>query len=650
MASKSATNVDNDLIFAGSDYLPLGQDSFSQPQQLEDNAYQAAMNIICRGGAPRTRPGSVTRLNGAGSNPQGITIFQPAGGVAHLVFVIDGIVYVSAYPFKNAVALPNIQFSPVSRMVTFSVCTQSMDYKPDGSLYWLNTPKDILIMQDGVTQAAYWDGFTNAHINPLKSGSTVTKPDRDGTVIGLWMIWSNNRLWVARRNQVYASDIGNPLKFTETQYLNNARSFNFSGDVTGVVEMEDRSGIIVFTEREGSFLQTSVQDRSKWTTTDKFQQVIIPSIGCVAGRSIVNQYGLIWWFSEKGLTNLNSAFRGQISSRFDYQDAEMMNSKANLGPDPTGIACFTFENYLGVSVPSGDRLNRHTWVLDQAPFEGNVNAWTSYWTGWRPVQWATGTIYGQDRIFFLSKDYDDNVRVWEAFQDDHTDNGSPILCYVHTKEHNFKTLDRKRFAYAKLFGTEISGNVSLSVYAQGTRGAFQKVMEKEIVSTTGQANLAGLIDLENTLLISNRPQTRVMLTQNSPDESTCNACGVESKDNDLRDHAFALLILWSGDFGFRAYQMVAAPDLESYSGDCETDETGTKTLNLWGCGSDTKTVLTSSPFVEYTGTATDTETDTINAISSTKTETDTSVLGQEDADRRASAKARFNALWSLGMT
>ena len=77
------------------------------------------------------------------------------------------------------------------------------------------------------------------------------------------MSWSNNRLWVSNRNQVFASDIGNPLKFTETQYLNEARAFYLASDCTGIVETPDRSGILCFTENDGTLILSSVEDRTQ---------------------------------------------------------------------------------------------------------------------------------------------------------------------------------------------------------------------------------------------------------------------------------------------------------------------------------------------------------------------------------------------------
>jgi len=211
-----------DILLDGDDYLALGADQFTNPQKLPNGKYVSGVNVTCRGGIVQTRPGSNTLMTLPDGNLQGCTLFKPASGVVHLVAAVNGVVYVSPYPFIEYRVLPNIQFALNSQYVAWAVCLKSTDYTPEGVLYFIDNPYSVLIMQDGLTRAAYWDGSNSGHLDPTKStvvsggGEIITQPGKDGTPVGLWMCWANNRLWVSRGNQIFASDIGNPTKFTES--------------------------------------------------------------------------------------------------------------------------------------------------------------------------------------------------------------------------------------------------------------------------------------------------------------------------------------------------------------------------------------------------------------------------------------------------
>lgn len=651
-----------EVLVAGSAYLIAGADSFTQPMALEDTEVVMSMNTVNRGGYYRTRPGTRIMANLHGDNAQGGAFFLPTNGTPAYMVAVDGKIYVSTSPFRSFVELAGLQFSPTSRFVTFTSCEQSTDYTPSGDLYFLAQPKTVMIMQDGNTRAAYWDGVTWGHINPTPSDpEAATSPNRDGTKIGLWSCWSNNRLWVSRGNQIFASDIGNPLKFTEAQYLNEGRAFYLSSACTGIIETPDKDGILAFTERDGTLLLSSIQDRTQWLTTPSFQKTILPASGCVAPRSLINQYGLTWWFSPTGLQNLNSALNQNITSKLDYQDAQMTSSKQNIYPDMSGSCAGFYENYLLMSVPSGDPYNRHTWVLDQSPFEGNTNAWPGYWTGWRPLQWSKGMVGGRERVFFISRDYDGVNRLWEAFMPEHADNGCAITCFLQTKQHTFGSLLRKKFRFARAFLSQVIGNVSFKWWALPENGAPFAIGSKEMVATSGQVydDISYGATGTNYQFRPNRPQTRKISSEDDvDDDSACTACDVTRNDLDNEDYAFGLLMVWSGDMAITAYQMFVASDPEPERGACEEDEEGPRSVNFNGCG-ERAMFPTGNPFGP-TFTATDTvcvSTDSSSTDSSSSddtvfscaTATKTSIISQADANRLASCAANFDAYFQLGI-
>lgn len=621
---------------AGSSSLVLGCDSYTSPAQLGDQEYLMGQNVVCRGGIVQTRPGTRSLFCAPDGNFQGCTLFTPDNGVPQLVFAVDGKIYVSAAPFESYRRLWNLQFSPTAKYIAWAVCLKSTDYDNEGVIYSLDNPYSVLVMQDGLTRAAYWDGGNSAHLNPATPpfpDQTDVVPGYTETPIGLWMIWAGNRLWVSRGNQVFASDIGNPLKFTESLYLNEGRAFYLSGPCTGFIATPDQQGIIAFTENDGTFFQSSIQEREEWLATPDFQKVILPNIGCAAPRSLITQYGLNWWFSPRGLTNFNAALRQNLTSRIDYQDNEMMSSKAYLSPDLSGVCGSFCENYLMMSVPSGDVLNRHTWVLDQAPFEGNVNSWTGFWSGWRPVEWARGIVNGDERIFFGSVDYDGKNRIWEAMLEEKTDNGCPITCYAQLRDHSAGNLDSKRYEWTKFFLSQIYGDVHLNVYMASTKGGYQLQKGYKIVASKGQVFMDTEYSEGGPFLIGNRVQSRIIKTPADPDDNECNNCGVESKEGNKIDYAFSHLLVWSGQMGVRAYQMFMRESPERMDGECEEDEVGPRTLNAQGC-SGLDDLVDTEVFEQFTGTAEGTVTLT-NGATAYIQNTSLSAVSQADADSRA---------------
>ncbi len=650
---------DQTLTPDGEDYFVLGADQFTSPQKIAAGKYIDSMNTINRGGIVQTRPGTSTLFTMPEGLLQGAVLFVPTGGVAQIVFVVNGLVYNSPYPFRTYVPIKNVKFNAASRFVAWAVGLKSTDYDTAGVLYFIENPYSVLIMQDGTTRAAYWDGTNSGHLDPTTSkvytasGEIVTQPGLDSTPVGLWMKWSNNRLWVSRGNQVFASDIGNPLKFVDSNYLSEIRSFYLPDACTGITDTTDLQGIVCFTSNTGTFLQSSIQDRTTWITTPGFQKTTLNNVGCSAPRSIVQQYGLIWWYSAKGLINQNDALSSNITSKLEVQDNAMFNTKENMSWDLSGIASCNHENFILTSVPNGDILNTRTMVTDQSPVGGiglyssYINSWASYWTGWRPVEWARGVINGEERCFFASVDYDGKNRMWEAFTSDKTDNGLPITCWVQSREHLFGNRDIKQFKYAEIEMKEIVGDVSVQISVAGVKGAYQPIGIKEVVASVGQVYPNELYGPTAHLFAGSSPQTRAMKTEDTSDSSDCNSGCVESPQNGLVDRAFSILVAWSGIAGLSAYRIFTTPWTNEYSGACEVDEVGPNLLNPDGCGAKDM-FLVSSPFATYTSTKTYSAIDPTTNLAITYTSTQTSSLSRSDADRKATIAAKNYVTAQIG--
>ena len=823
---QQAASSDLPLIVDGDDSFIIGSDSYVQPGKLYPGEYVEAMNVVNRGGIVQTRPGSVSLFDMPAGNLQGSTFFAPFGSsVTYLVFCVDGLVYQSPAPYNTYTQIPNIQFNKNSKYISWAQALQSTDYDSTGTLYTLSTPVSCLMMQDGNTRCAYWNGTTSGHLNPTRTprtattidivgasntspivltlsgplvigsgeqvivedvqgntdangtwtctvidsthlslngssgnadfisvgtpvsqtitdasntfpivittlkpvsistgdivvvsnvqgntnangrwpitvlgpnsfvlngtvgngnflppptlespqpivtftpvptlttnptatGEVATLPGLDGTPIGLWMVWSNNRLWVSNGAYVYASDIGNPLKFTEDQYLGEAPFFLLPNQITGGVESPDKTGVIFFTKDVGVLLLSSIQDRTTWSSTPGFQTTVLPNLGCSAPRSIVQQYGLIWWFTPKGLISQNSALVSNISSRMDITDNEMIASKAGIASDISMVCGGTFENYLFHAVPHESRINNRMHVLDQAPWEGKMdfwrlNSWPGFWTGWRPVEFARGYSGSTERIFLCSYDYDGVNRMWEIFRSDKTDNGMPILSYVVTKTHYYGNRDYKNFRYAEVEMVNAQGPTAVMIAVAGIRGAYQIECVKDINPQIGQIYAGSLYGSSAQMFAGTSPQTRMIRTNDNPPPADINDNDVEEKRFvGLKDKAFSLLICWSGISGVMAYRIFSQNEPYTMIGTCEQDETdSTHLLNSQGAGTTTSLFDTDVPFPKFYSTITFTKNDPITSLPVSSTCTCSSIISEVDATRRATAMAQWYVLSQIG--
>lgn len=598
-----------------------GMNSLTNRVLLPNNQYWAAMNVSRRGGSPQTRPGSRT-IYGLPCGPlQGFTTFQTTDGDWFLVAAVQGRIYVSHFPFAYYTQLEGVAFYERAKFVAWCSTVQSLAFDSSGVLYALPTPRRVLMMQDGFGRAAYWDGHTAGHLNPAPSGvndpttgAPIVLPDTYGTPIGLWMSWAGQRLWVSRGNQLFASDAGNPLTFSEQTYLNNIPYFVAPGQITGLTQPYQGAPMSVFTATSRSEFQTQITDRSTWNSTPGFQQDFM-GIGCVSHRSIVNQFGVTWWYDRGGLVNLNQALQNKIDSYSPYLDDDMAVSKAFLSPDKTVICGCGFEKYLVESVPSGSFKNRHTWVYDSA----DQPAWDGYWTGWNPVEWGVATIDSQERCFFASQDDDGVNRVWEAFQPDRNDNGMPITCSLETRFYSFPGAqppedvepvfgadNYKQFRWFIVDAEEVFGVTDLLGCVGGLHSAYRKLLNKRMVATTDMLVGNRMVGV-NQLIAQYLPQKRFLKSRDYASEdahNACTECGVESREPDFVDKAFGLLLVWSGRMSIRGLRMFAGTanynDLKQ--GDCETPDVGPLSLNSSGCSAPRQDVTT-TPLETFSATA-----------------------------------------------
>ena len=631
----------------GDSHFLRGMDSQSNPLLLTNGFYRASMNTVNRGGILQTRPGYDLKFPTPDGLLQGGCLFRPTYGLEQLVVAVSGKIYASAYPFVDFALLENLNFRADAPAIYFCTGEKASQVQPDGTVK-LISPYRILIVQDGFTAPGKWDGTTNVH-----------DTDPKGIPLGTAMYWSGGRLWVMRRAEIFASDIDDPTSFIENTYMADSGSFLLEKPGVGFAEVatngvNDRM-LLAYTDSSTSVFMSGVRTRTDWATTPNFQAILFPNIGCVAHRSIVSLYGLTWWYSQFGLVNLNSAMSVYSSSEMQYKDNEMAISKGYLAAGQYGIACAAFENYILTSVPYADIRNTHTWVLDGSPSETNAvaapAAWNSYWTGTRPVEWATGLVQGVNRIFQFSVDYDGRNRCWEAFSPERKDNGCPIICTVETRGYTRGSLQKKEIRYAELDFAELQDNVDVGVWWAGSnRGAFKRFSTKEIVATEGVISDGRAIE-DTSPFFSFKKQSRLLRTQDvleSPPART--ACDVESELAERTDSGFQMLVIWSGPAALKSTRLFFDWKPENKSGKCEPDESGEKFVRYDGSGANDETGLAYVPEIYY---GHQTYSLLVNGVTTVVGTGDAeSRISQHDADKMALAKAvnAANIYWGAVVT
>jgi hypothetical protein len=598
----------------------LGVNSIRNPWALPDNQIKWGVNVAVRGGVVQTRPGNSMRLSLPPGNFQGgilfasnkqsnasdtivqngvtkiipAEIFNPDGTsvvadeLPYVIFAVNGNVYYSPFPLQQPknwedFRLKNIQLDPSVDQFVFTLATQTAQISTGGDV--TVTPSHrIVVIQDGISSPAYWDG------------SNLTGVQTNSIPIGYWMAFSGNRLWVASKNIVLASDIGDPTSFTERLTGTGRGDFAFARVVTGMtnyIGQNNETKLIVFTDRATYSLSSGIYDRTLWASTPNFQTTLYPTIGCVAGKSISFQAGQIWWYSQGGLISTDIAASAYITSQSLYRDVEMARVKSYMAGDTSKICAMSFENYLMYSIPYLEPCNSATMVLDYATAsewsQQKFPAWCGVWTGTRPVEWISGVVNGTPRCFHFSVDYaatnDGSYNhLWESFMPNRVDTYfdididgnviekvNRIYCQMETGLLG-DAVDLKQFAYSEIEACEIGGTVDVKVAYRGSKGSYQNVLETRLLAVTSDYQWVNsdFADEISQLGFLNT-QYRRLITENAQRRQSSKTC--ESNLTDDIDKAFSLLIEWCGEFGVESVRIFLDPWSERSTGIPQSPET-----------------------------------------------------------------------------
>ena len=679
-----------------------GVNSVRNPWTLPPDQFKWGVNLNCRGGIAQTRNGFGMRLSLPNGNFQGGIIFKankqftarssvtnlsgvvintpnqiytPEGkGITaseqhYAIFCVDGKVYWSPFPLVQPKSwtdyqLTGITLDPNVPEVNFCIATQSAQLNNTTSSVAVTPSHKILIIQDGISQPAYWDGSDKT------GGQSTDMP------IGYWMAYSGNRLWVANGNIVAASDLANPLGWRERTEGAGRGDFNIEGVVTGLCDyigQNTQTNLFVFTNKSTYTLESGVLDRAMWATTANFQSTLFPTVGCIAGKSIAFQAGMMWWYSQGGLVSVDVATSNYLSSQVLFKDIEMAKAKRLMASDYTGICAASFENYLMVSIPYLEPLNSATMVLDYAAAsewrDGKIPSWAGVWNGIRPINWSGDVINSQPRIFAFSVDYaptnDGSFNhLWEAFiperydtylhinQDGTTqDYINRIYCQMETALLGDE-MDLKQIVYGDLDCSQIAGTVDVKVSYRGTKGNYQPILNTRILAVNDSFQYdTSTSDAEISSLGILQTQQRRLTTENVQRNSTDTSC--ESPNTLDVDKCFSFLVEWCGQFGLDSIRMymdpwpsksVGVPSSNETTG-CVVGENGaTISVNLNPAPQESA----GSAVTTWNSTQTRTYTNRCNsgsvpAVSATATASYVSYVSQQDADTQAGTLALQNA-------
>ena len=619
-----------------------GVNSYVDPQFVGDTQVRWAENSVNKGGIWQTRPGFdsvLSLLYNASSGdfynwwfnngtpdvyPQFFTFFQPTNGNPQLLFGLSGAVFYCNInhdgTISNPVLIPQIKFSDKADQIC-AVNTVRTSTLQNGRV-WVTAPQNILIMQDGVSRACYWDGVAAGTLNPVKKwktddqGNTIYVDGYNQTRLGLWMAWSGNRLWVANGTQVFASDLGDPLTFTDETVLVNIPSFNFPSPVTGLID-RGASGVqqnmLFVGTTTGIFtIQSGIQQRSQWISVADFQRKVFAGVGCVSHKSMINHMGLLHWYSDNGIVAFDSFGTVVSTQALPPIDSEMAYSKQQMSGNRSGICAGSFDSYVWWSVPvaikpsnpeykatyRGRIYNGHTQVLDRIvmPVGFNISAgssfgssaWQGVWTGLRPVEWATAVINGQKKVYCLSIDYDGVIRVWKAFNGNRADNNQPVSWTIETKSHAVTDgpFSKSVFRTFRLLMTQIYGGVTIEGFWKGLRGKYHQLLDTSVMATPGSV----LLDNPDYTPIINATnhesfakQTRDIRAKDNRAQETCTSANVEDKDQDDIDRAFSLLLRFTGIGALKAYRITVDYNPDNTEGEVLDPETGQHILPEASC-------------------------------------------------------------------
>jgi hypothetical protein len=602
----------NEQIILDGQYV-AGCDSLLYPTDLAPGTYAWGVNVINRGGIVQTRPGKKRVLSFCGHKGQGLYWVRTIDDRNYLLSAIDGKVYWSTFPFTQGTwkQLTGVSFSVSADWIYFSNTIQTVTYDTSNNIVVIE-PKNVVFMQDGVSQPCYWDlsDFSSGVVDSSYVTGTPKKP----LPIGTSMLWQDNRLWVAVNELVFASDLLYGASFTEEQYLATQTGFRFPRKVVALYPAPVQ-GIQVYTESSMHALQSFIQDRTTWQTTQGFQSDVNLEIGMVGPFAYGLLHGMPWIFTHRGVISYDRALTTNLTTTIITVDGEMQRSKNLLAPKLSTAVMGVWENVLMVSVPSSAVQNRHTWIMDAGIAEKLNNTaglcWSSIWVGSFPIQYASPIISGTQHNYelaysagYLALNGGDSpspqpetelplqsyIHLYENYIPNQIDGvETDIHCSFETKAFTLTTDDYYRFCFAEFLLVNLKGIVPVQAYVTGLAGNYQLLFETTLRADIGPwgnpdtttilyfVSAGRTTEFENYRRQVRHLRSKEWVVNESPTDGA--AC-LEIGRMDGIDKAFQLMIQWQGRMGLRQIKFFYDRQLQVPYGSCPVDESNTPKVVL----------------------------------------------------------------------
>lgn len=536
-----------------------GVNTSLDPEAVSDRQFSWGINVDNARGVISTRPGFTQYFQTVNGKIQLLEHFRSSVGTDFLVVGVNGRLYVSLHPFTSFMDIgasldPNADFFTATTVVR-GTCRPPSGER--GRRQKIATRRYLVVSDGGTNNPVYFDGATLQSSDPANYGIPKCS----------WMVYAKNRLWVwdTLNKRLSWSDIDDPLTFYTVGFLTGG-TFNLDNECTGLAYTPDKGGNILAFERDKTWqfsTELPISHEVEWKKAPKFQRVLFPHIGCIAGKSFTYHYGDLWWWSNTGLMSVRRAMASTQDDELNPADLEMTRSRVKFDSGHDAIVGVSHDNYLVMGMPNGEM-----WVKNNSPaslLNANTSpAWVGVWTGLRPKAFTSfvSKNTGKRMTFVFSQDKDGNNRIWRMFNGTRQDNGGQITCSFEGKAHAFGGIFvDKSFSHFAARITNIWGDVNLNGYYRGTRGNWKQILEKTIRAATDTD--------ENGNKVT---QFRLVKSQEAGAETGCDSCGTESDQTDNIDGAFQVMLKWSGEMTLDSYQLSAVIEPLELQGRCEKDE------------------------------------------------------------------------------
>lgn len=325
---------------------------------------------------------------------------------------------------------------------------------------WMEQADQWLIVQDGKSAAIRFNGTITERSSP--AGEVPT---------GTAMIFNEEigRLCVARPNNGIAiGDITNPIKFTETGYLNEGGEFRIPprhGPITGACMLanQDRSNgqgaMLFFTENTITAFNLP-PNREQWKELQYPPQITMPIHGATSHASITNVNGDVFYRGKDGFRSFaltrqefnqwgNTPMSRELGRVLDYDDRKLLRFAASC----------LFDNRLFFTAsPRNGKCGAYHEVLCVLDFEGvsRINRvpprFDGVWSGIKVQHLVTGNFGGEERCFAFCRDASGGVQLWEILRrGDFDGDDGRITAWIESRALDFGN----PFELVRLDGLEI---------------------------------------------------------------------------------------------------------------------------------------------------------------------------------------------------